>query len=62
MADENIQKKPRKPPLLLMQEELLAEEVKKSLCLYNKADKLFTESFSFLKDRSKGASMKYVHS
>ena len=43
MADENIQKKFRKPLLLLKQEELLAEEVKKYPCLYNKADKSYKE-------------------
>ena len=43
MADENIQKKSIKPPLLLKQEELLAEEVRKYPCLYNKADKSYKE-------------------
>ena len=38
MADENIQKKSRKWPLFLKQEELLVKEVKKHPWLYNKAD------------------------
>ena len=67
MAHEKIQKKYRKPTLLLKQEELLAEEIKKYPCLYNKADRsykerdvirnawesIFTKSFSFLQDGSK---------
>ena len=44
MADKNIQQKPRKPLLLLKQEELLAEEFKKYPCLYNKPDKSYKES------------------
>ena len=38
MADENIQKKSRKRPLFLKEEELLVKEVKKHPWLYNKAD------------------------
>ena len=38
MADENIQKKSRKWPLFLKQEELLVKEVRKHPWLYNKAD------------------------
>ena len=38
MADENIQKKSRKRPLFLKQEELLVKEVKNYPCLNNKAD------------------------
>ena len=37
MVDENIQKKSRKRPLFLKQEELLGKKVKNYPCLYNKA-------------------------
>ena len=43
MAHEKIQKKPRKPTLLLKQEELLAEEIKKYPCLYKKAYRSYKE-------------------
>ena len=43
IGDQNIQKKSRKPSLLLKQEELLTEEAKKYPCLYNKADKSYNE-------------------
>ena len=40
MADSNIQKKSKKPPLFLKQVRLLAKKVKKYPCLY-KADKSY---------------------
>ena len=52
MADEHIQKKSRKPPLLLKQEELLAKEVKNISAYTIKQTSYSPSFFSFLKDRS----------
>ena len=68
MADENFQKKSRKRPLFLRQEELLVKEVKKHPCLYNKADDSYKahdvirntwESMSFTLEFNDNAIFKY---